>query len=901
MNKAVLSRNFLKQGRSLIDNNRTCCMVLLSVIICILNSCTDKSEMISQEALIPLDSRMLNSVMVNFSPGNGMIAEVNPPRFRWYYVPEPDKMLAPISPNKFRFQVADNRAFSDPLVNVETEINFYNELAPFPVGKSYFWRVGYIKHGETDPSVWSKIFVVHVPAGTTRWDRSTLRNPGLTKHPRLLFDAAQLQELKNMLADDQTFKKDFIGTADRMTAHKWWNDWPKTDLHRADYTYGFYYRLGRELTITAFTYLITGDEKYKNIITIWKTIASYPKGGATSPEGMGVGADSEDNTSITEFMACVYDWFYDDLKPEDRDLFERSLEWRLDDFMYDFMWGGAIYTGGKSDPKIGMASIALATASGHSWEGALDTYPAALVLYEKSETARRFFHWISNYLISVGENVAQNGGYDLGAHYGSSHMKWLIFQLMYLKSAIPALDLGRNPLYRQYADFFIGLVPIGLQYSHFGRIGSHGAGIQHRAEVFDLLAYLTGSGEILNYWLKNGEQKSFRWRPWIHAAAPLQFKGELKPVTSTRKNFFFPATGFVMVHSGPPDDPNTFKDGVGVMYCCRPNRGDKYNNENTFQMYAYGQSLNYGGHSGDENPFGFQSIAHNTIMVDGIGQTWTKETRQAGYRAAILAYQEGDNYTYWMGDATKAYPKQAEYVVGRKVDRNKLGLMDTELQGSLTTDDWALRTQIDYDETLFGEKGAPQLERFRRHMLFMHQKYLVVYDDLKTAPERPSHFSWRYRILPDCPVNYTAEEGLLVYTVDQVKVLVKHIAFPEQIKFRDMTGMDQFINPITGNDYLTNNIWTALDMKEERYRRKVCQHNLWFTSKEARSDYHFFTVIYPVKPGMNDPRITRLDDNTVKVESEKAIDIISFDKETSFPATVIIDLAAFREPISFPE
>jgi hypothetical protein len=901
MYKAALSVNLLKPGSSM--NYHICAyyIALLSVISFIFNSCADKNRIISQEALIPLDSRMLNSVMVNFSPGNDMIAEVNPPRFRWYYVPDPEKMLALIRPNKFRFQVADNREFIGPLVDVTTEINFYNELAPFPEGKSYYWRVGYILAGESDPSTWSKTFVVHIPAGTEKWDRSALVNPDFSQHPRLLFYGDQLVELRKLLINDQTFIVDFIGTADRMTAHKWWNNWPETDLDKPDYTYGFYYQLASDLTITAFAYLITEDEKYKNILSIWKTIARYPKGGASSPEGMGVGADSEDNTSITEFMACVYDWFYNDLKPEEREVFESSLGWRLNDFMYDFMWGGAIFTGGKSDPKIGMASIALATASGHSWEGALDTYPASIVLYEKSETARRFFHWISNYIISVGENVAQNGGYDLGAHYGSSHMKWLIFQLMYLKSALPALNLGRNPLYRQYADFFIGLVPIGMQYSHFGRIGSHGAGVEHRAEVFDLLAYLTGSGEILNYWLNNGERKSFRWRPWIHAAAPLQFKGELKPVSSTKTKYFFPATGFVMAHSAPPAEPGSFQNGVGVIYCCRPNSGDKYNNENTFQMYAYGKHLNYGGHSGDENPYGFQTIAHNTIMVDGIGQTWTQEARQAGYRAALMAYQQGDNYTYWMGDATNAYPRRAEYVVGRKVDRNKLGLMDTELQGSLTTDDWALRTQIDYDETLFGKKGAPQLTRFRRHMLFMHDKYLVVYDDLKTAPERPSQFSWRYRILPDCPVTYKAEEGLLVYNLEDVQVIVKHIAFPELLEFKDMTGMDQFINPITGNNYLTNNIWTALDMKEERYRRKVCQHNFWFTSKEARSEYHFFTVIYPVKPGMQDPLITRLDDNTVKVVSEDATDIISFNKQTSFPVTHIIDLEAFRNPVSFPE
>lgn len=839
----------------------------------------NKPDIIDSDALIKLDSRMLFSSYVNNSPGNGMDAEVNPPRFRWYYYSKPLEMPDLIRPGKFSFQVADNKKFENPIVNVVTEINFNNELAPFPEGKKYYWRVGYIKNSESEPSAWTETFSVNIPVGTPEWDRTALKNPDFKGHPRLLFNKHQLEKLREKLVNDTMFLKDVIDPAERMVQHKWWNEWPETDLDKPDYIYGFYYKLCRELTKTAFAYLITGDEKYANIINIWKTIAAYPKGGASSPEGMGVGADSEDNTSITEFMACVYDWFYDELTIEERGVFENSLEWRISEWMYNFQWGGALYTGGSEDPKLGRASIAIA-GSEHSWEGAMDTFPASIALYEKSETARKYFHWISNYIISVGELIAQNGGYDNGAAYGQSHMKWLTYQLMYLNSALPELKIGKNPLYKQYAEFFTGMVPIGMSYSHFGRLSQHGAGMNHREEIFDLLAYLTGSGEILNTWKNAGEKTSFRWRQWIHAAAPLQFEDELNPVPSSKTKFIFPATGYVMTHQYPPSEKKAFSDGVGIIFCSRPHPNDEYNNENAFQMYAYGKHLNYGGHSGDENPYGFQTIAHNTILVDGIGQTITKESRKAGYRAALLAYQEGENYTYWMGDATNAYPKAKE--IAR--------------HGG-----WSSKTQIDYDDKLFGERGAPKLELFRRHMLFMRDKYLVVYDDLKTAPERPSRFSWHYRVLPESNAQYSAGEGLLSYSIDDVKVFVKHIAFPESLEFIDLKDMDQFKNPISGNDYRVNNKWTLLDMERKMYRSKVCQHNFWFTTKEPRSDHHFLTVVYPVKPGTADPVITRLDDNTVKVEKDGEIDIISFDKNTKLPATIIVDLEALRKPISFGE
>ncbi|MBN2413570.1 DUF4962 domain-containing protein [candidate division KSB1 bacterium] len=839
----------------------------------------EKENVISNEALLKLDSRMRFSSFVNNSPGDGMDAEVNPPRFRWYYVPNPLDMPRQIKPYRFRFQVADNEEFTEPVVNVETEINFYNELPVFPDGKKYFWRVGYIPYGEKEPVTWTRTFSINIPSGTPQWDRSALRNPDFGGHPRLLFKKAQLEELKKLAASSPIFQADIIGAAERMRQNKWWNNWPKTDLDKPEYTYGFYFQLCRELAKTAFAYLITGDEKYQNVLDIWTTIASYPKGGASSPEGMGVGAETEDNTSITEYLACVYDWFYDVLSPEQRAVFEKSLEWRINEWMYNFRWGGAIYTGGSKNPMLSPASIAI-TGQGHSWEGALDTFAASIALYEKSPAARDYFHWIANYIISVGEKCAQNGGYDLGAHYGQSHMKWLVYQLMYFNGALPELSMGKNPLYRQYGEFFMGLVPVGMKYSHFGRIGSHGAGVEMRKEVFNLLAYLTGSGEILNNWLNDGEKKRFSWRPWIHIAAPLHFNGELKPVPSTQTKFLFPATGFVMAHRYPPDNPRAFKEGVGVIWCCRPNRGDNYNNENAFQIYAYGQHCNYGGHSGDENPYGFQTIAHNTIMVDGIGQTITEESQKAGYRGVLMAYKEGNDYTYWMGDATNAYPRRTEIA---------------------NTGGWSAKSQIDYDDALFGEKGAPKLERFRRHMLFMRDKYLVVYDDLKTAPERPSRFSWRYRVLDKTDAGWDAQDGLLTYSLDDVKILIKHIAFPESIEFTEMNDLDQFINPVTGNNYLKNNEWTSLDMKNPRYRSKVCYHNFWFTTTKPASDFYFLTVIYPVEPGTKDPIITRLDDNTVKVEKDGEIDIISFDKDTKFPATLIVDLDAFRQPVQFGE
>jgi hypothetical protein len=50
------------------------------------------------------------------------------------------------------------------------------------------------------------------------------------------------------------------------------------------------------------------------------------------------------------------------------------------------------------------------------------------------------------------------------------------------------------------------------------------------------------------------------------------------------------------------------------------------------------------------------------------------------------------------------------------------------------------------------------------------------------------------------------------------------------------------------------------------------------------------SVIYPVKWGASAPTITRLDDDTVRVQNEAETDVISFNGNTN--ATLIVDLPA---------
>jgi len=853
------------------------------------------AERISSEALLPIDEEMLHCNFVNAAPADGALAQVNPPRFRWFYVPNPSTFTSAARVlYRFRFQIAAEPTFAEPVVDVQTDLNFYNELAPLPEGTTYYWRVGYMCQmaswdgqkvsvpRETTPSTWSAVRSFRIGPGTDVWDRSVLRDVHLGDHPRMTFRKNQIQRLRRLIETDPVakgaFERNILADAERIMADPHWQNWPDTDergvLGRQ------YYRAGKDLARAAFAYVVTGDPKYRNVVDIFAKIATFPRGGASSPEGMG-GDSNEDSTSFTEFLALAYDWLYDEMTPEQRRACEESLNWRIDAWMNEYQWSGTFYKHFQADGYDGPAVRArslMITGGGHSWEGSMDTLPAAIAIYHKSPIARKYFHTVVNYLIAVGERYAQLGVPELGLSYGHSHLKWWLYQTYYLSSALPELHLEKNPLYRKVADYFLHVAPVGMPYAPWGRYDPDGAFWGHRHETFRLLALLLDDGVLLENWNRAGGEASFAWRPWVQIAAPLAFPDPPTPRTGTRTHFFNRAAGWAIAHTYPPTDPRAFAEGVGVIFPCRPNVGSHgscfYSNA-SLQLYGYGQCLNYGGGPGGTDPQPFHTMAHDTVLIDGLGQAYGGPgAYKIPLRGAILAYEEGQDYTYWVGDATWWYPHEP-YEVGS----------------------WVIR----FDTNVYGKLAVPYLRMFRRHVLFMHNKYVVLFDDLETDADHPARFSWLWHVKQPGPVEYAEDAARLVYHAGPVKVILRHVAHPQQLEYLYAPGLEGLKNPITGEDF-TREQHTVREINRPGAEERFPAQHFWFTNRQAASRFQFLTVIYPVNPdGGEEPAITRLDDLSVKVEADGLTDIISFDPETKLPVTHVVDLPAFRRPIEIDE
>jgi hypothetical protein len=265
--------------------------------------------------------------------------------------------------------------------------------------------------------------------------------------------------------------------------------------------------------------------------------------------------------------------------------------------------------------------------------------------------------------------------------------------------------------------------------------------------------------------------------------------------------------------------------------------------------------LNHGGgSSANQDAYAYHTMSHNTILVDGLGQAQPSKGQLYRSYGRLAAFSQGDNHVYFAGDVTGCYPRKPG-----KYSR------------------WSLPLDEVYEE-----RALPYLERFVRHVLFVGDRYFVIYDDLSCS--QPATYTWLYHVLPEKPFSFDKSTFTVDYAVGDVKVRLRHLASPEALSLDDRTGTQALVNPFTGEDY-------------RRWQRGniLCGHNLWISNTIPARRWRFMTVIYPAPPGRQIAAIERLDDSTVAVGD----DIISFDPNSAYAsdASLVVDVAAMAQAI----
>jgi hypothetical protein len=183
---------------------------------------------------------------------------------------------------------------------------------------------------------------------------------------------------------------------------------------------------------------------------------------------------------------------------------------------------------------------------------------------------------------------------------------------------------------------------------------------------------------------------------------------------------------------------------------------------------------------------------------------------------------------------------------------------------------------------VYEKRALPYLKHFIRHVLFLENRYFIIYDDLSCS--QPATYTWLYHILPEEPFSFDKSTFTVDYRIGDVKVRLRHIAYPKRLELDDRVGMKAFVNPLTGEDY-----------RQWRKGNILCGHNLWVSNTIPSRRWRFLTVVYPVRSGKTIPTIERINDSAVRVANE----IISFESDSAYArnASLVVDTAAMAQAL----
>ncbi|MFC1607672.1 heparinase II/III family protein, partial [Candidatus Latescibacterota bacterium] len=501
----------------------------------------------------------------------------------------------------------------------------------------------------------------------------------------------------------------------------------------------------------------------------------------------------------------------------------------------------------------------------HAYEGFWDTFPAALAIYEEADIAKTCFHLGVNWMVGVSSSHGFDEGWTEGPGYSNSKFKWMLNGMLYLDSVFPEFEANKNPWLISIGEWFRRVTPVGLKHAPWGhQSNNRGYYEWGRASNFRRYAYFMGDGVLLRNWRETTGPDGINelsFRPWTECLARA-FYGVPEESYESDPVGVFPLGGWVMAGTQPPSSPDCYKKSVGMIFQCRPVGAYSHGfaSENSFHIYGYGEDLSYASGTSEYEPHAFHTMSHNTIMIDGMGQSQPRflEKPRVGY---LRAFQRGDGYVYWAGDATNAYPNHP-----LKRSGGWWGTLDP----------------------IYNERDVSYLQRYIRHVVFLRGKYFIIYDDL--ACDKPAQYSWLYHILPGDPVEYDRASGTFDYKVGDVPVRIVHIANRGDLDYIDMQGLDGFKNPLTGEDY-TEKLGRLPG--GVRNKEHLAGHNIYLSNRTKQRDFHFLAVIAPIKQGDDFPEIKRLDDKTVSVDG----DIISFDPSTKHNADIVVDVEALRRPV----
>lgn len=329
---------------------------------------------------------------------------------------------------------------------------------------------------------------------------------------------------------------------------------------------------------------------------------------------------------------------------------------------------------------------------------------------------------ILEYYYELWTTRAPNGGFNLSGHWinGTGYFTANILTLWYVPMLFNYLtdaDFLQHPWYQNAGQALTYSWAPGSVSAGFGDGGeSEGTPERQRVGFADFLARETGDSYAAWYAAQcaqaRAEDINLRFYRMVRQKT---YDGSNLPANAPRMAWYRDI-GEVDIHSdlgGKDDLTLSFRSAP---YGTTSHTGG---NQNSFNLifrgeYIYrngGYFLGSGNRAYDLLCYR-HSRGHNTVLVDGIGQSFS----QSAY-GQVLRAMSGENIAYCVGDASMAYrdtTREERWVEAFR----EVGLTQTAEYGF----------------------GTTPLTRYRRHLLIFYPRTVVIYDELEAST--PVTWQW---------------------------------------------------------------------------------------------------------------------------------------------------------------
>ena len=427
-------------------------------------------------------------------------------------------------------------------------------------------------------------------------------------------------------------------------------------------------------------------------------------------------ADNFTSSDVATSCLLAYDLLHDSLEPAERSVAEELLMRVLRRYYKENL--------GYQENHI---------FDNHFWQQNMRTYfQIAFLLYDHPVYGSEVVPMLE-YYYELWTARAPAGGFNTDGlwHNGTGYFTANVHTLAYmpaLLSYVARFDFLGHPWYRASGQALVYSFPPHSASNGFGDGSEQGDTPSRLTAAFaDYLARETGDAYAGWYAAECADLVAQDYELRLYRMCADRTYDTVFPADAP-KMLWYEDTGEVAMHSHPGSTDNDL--ALSFRSSTFGSGSHTTASQNAFNLLYEGQPVYrstgyYQNFSDAHNLMSYRhSRAHNTLLVNGIGQPYSTK----GYGSVVRALG-GSHISYCLGDASHAY----------------CGVSDDPMWVSAFE-------QAGISQTPENGFGSTPLTRYRRHVLMLHPDMVLLYDELEAS--EPVRWEW----LLHSPVRFSIDE-----------------------------------------------------------------------------------------------------------------------------------------------